>query len=418
MAERSTVSGLYQANKLEVPHNLFSAQERERRWNRIRLAMKEEGLSCLLVDGVGHGVPGPSYVRYVTNSGFANCYVIFPAEGEVTEVVGLRAAVEWIRKVSWAEDIRVGAWAHPKLTWANVIAAKVKELGYENENIGIVGSPSAFYTGWIAHGTYIALQDELPKAKLVAATKLIDDIKIIKSDEEVNMIRKAAEIADKAIEVMAEHAVPGVKESSIYARMVGKMLEEGGEIPQIFLMSSGPNVKQAASYPQHRMLRKGDIILTELFTRYGGYHAHPQQPVAVGEMSPQYELFLEACLESIAEGLRVLRPGRTFGDVTEAMGKPILGRGLYHDHPAYHGVGICQIENPVSIFEGGLEGSKAYKEELLQPLRQVQVQPNMVVALEPMAGSGPKALHIGPTILTTENEPEILTRYGRDIIRV
>ena len=94
---------------MEVPLNLFSAGERDRRWGKIRPTMKEQGLNCLLIDGVGHGVPGPSYARYMTNSDSPNCYAIFPPEGGVTEVVSLRSAVEWIRRVSWAEVIRMGA---------------------------------------------------------------------------------------------------------------------------------------------------------------------------------------------------------------------------------------------------------------------------------------------------------------------
>ena len=89
MTEKDIINPLHDAKKLEVPHSLLSMEEHNRRWNKIRLSMKEQGLSCLIIDGIGF--PGPSYARYVTNSGMWNSYVVFPYEGEVTEVVSLRS---------------------------------------------------------------------------------------------------------------------------------------------------------------------------------------------------------------------------------------------------------------------------------------------------------------------------------------
>jgi Xaa-Pro aminopeptidase len=423
------IPGFYPEGKLEIPQARLSLKERDRRWKLIREEMERQKIDCLVVDGCSgwFGVKGGADVRYITNAGGQwDSYAVFPMRGEPTFIGWSVAMKEWYEKVPWLNDIRVGR-GRLDLALPYVAAGRVKELGYERGNIGLVGLLRALGMGGegaISYVAYKQLCEMLPDAKLKDASTLVSDIAMIKSDEELAMVREAARIADRMIERMVALAKPGVREIEIFAGMIYEALVNGAENPMSLLWASGPEIRQAGFLPQDRMLRRGDVILTEIYTRYGGYWAHPHQPVAVGKIDRVYEECLAACLESIKVGLPSLKPGNTFDKVSKAFGEPILSAGFYHDHPCVHGIGLGAPERPSTISVEGISlptplGKKEVTEkESYEYFGKYEVRPGMVLALEPMACSGRKGIHIGPTVITTDNEPEIITRYGRDMIRV
>ena len=412
------VPDFYPEGRLELPQNLLSLKERDRRWKLVREEMERQKIDCLIIDGLRGSLAAD--VRYITNAGGrSDNYAVFPLAGEPTLIDWFRGIKEWVERLTWVSDIRFGPGAgRPDLAFAYVAAARVKELGYEKGNIGLVG-----LTGLMPYKTYKSISEMLPHAKLVDATSLIFNIRVIKSDEEMIMIREAARIADKMVESMAKTAKPGVKAIDVYADMTREALANGADNLAGTLMSCGPEVRQAGYYPEHRIIREGDVILTEIYISYGGYWGHPHQPVAVGEIDGVYEKCLQACLISIKEGLLSLKPGNTFDKVSKAFGEPILSAGFYHDHPCVHGLGLGRAEAPMTLITEGVKipsplEKEVTEEELYKSLSQWEVKPGMVFALEPMACSGRKGIHIGPTAIITDTGPEIISRYGREMIRV
>lgn len=424
---------LYPEGKLEIPQTRLSLKERDRRWALIREGMERQKLDCLIVDGCSgwFGVKGGAYVRYLTNAGGQfDSYAVFPMKGEPTYISWFRGSKEIEEKLTWVDDIRFGpGLGRPHCAFAYVAAGRVIELGYEKGNIGLVGLLGTLGRegeGTIPYTTYKHLQEILPDAKFSDASKLIQEIAMIKSDEELEMVREAARITDKMIEAMAKTAKPGVRETEIFANMIHVALLNGAENPMPLMMSSGPEVRQAYFIPQERLIQGGDVILTEVYARYGGYWAHPHQPVAVGEIDKIYEECLKACLESIKAGLPYLKPGNTWDKVSKAFRDPIIDAGFYHDHPCVHALGLGLPEKPGTI---GVEGisipspipaklKEVTEEEMYKRLSESEVKPRLVLAIEPMACKGLKGIHIGPTVITTEGDPEIITRYGSEMIRV
>ncbi|MFQ5763149.1 MAG: M24 family metallopeptidase [Candidatus Bathyarchaeia archaeon] len=425
--------------RMEYPASLLTLKERDRRWRAIREEMKKRQLGCLIVYGCVRGsmIAAPN-VRYVTGGDGYECHCVFPIDKDPVHLVWYRAAAEAARKMCWVDDIRVAGGLLPSYALANC----VKDLGYGEGNIGIVGVYDYFHPeGWIPYNTYTYLQKFLPKARFYDVATMMTDIRMVKSDEEIEFAEKAAELGDMAIEVMAGEAKPGAKENQMYADMIHTITRNGGDVGVAgswILMSSGSFIHQAHYFPEHRTLKPGDVILTELYPRFGGYYAHPHQPVFIGRVDRDYELCREAVLESIDAGLKAMVPGATYNEVDEAFGRAIQERGLFHDHCSIHGVGLDSPEPPVTVMERTLPldpkypGYSAHKvpeaapyvERTTKFLAEGKIKPNMVIAVEPMAAKRvegtlfERGVHMGPTVVTTDSRPRMLNRYGRDVIRV
>ena len=247
-----------------------SNEEFDRRHKAIRTFMDEKGLDCLLIAG-GSTVwnRGFTNMRWVT--GHVGCefthfeYVVFPRIGETTIVTfPILVTDPGRRGRPIVEDVR-GA-----LNFAATAADRLKELGYSKGRIGIVtidGQESIPLNQWKV------LTQELPEANFEFVTR--DwwwQVRLIKSEEEIEFLERAAEIGDRMHEAVAEHIQPGMTEADVFAWMHHAMLHHGGDIPTMVLAVSFNMFEGDGNYlhetPHNRVLKKGDIILTEIAPRY------------------------------------------------------------------------------------------------------------------------------------------------------
>lgn len=408
--------------RLELPQ--LSLKERDRRWKAIREAMKTRGLDCLVVTAkADFWGSGAGNVRYICNYG-EDSYCVFPLEGEPTYFMWSRCMEPFIRGYIWVEDVRPGA---PFYNYA--VAERIKELGYEKGNIGIVGLTdfTPLGEGTTPYTFYTSLQKRLSQANFQDATDLLIDIQLVKSPEEVAFIEKAAELGDMAVEVMAREAKAGAKESVIYADMIHEMLVHGSEYPPMIIEMSGPIVRQGAYIPQQRILQSGDVMLAEFYPRYGGYWGHINQPLAIGKIHKDYERCLEVCLESIENGMKSLVPGKLMSEVAQAFEEPVLKAGCYWDAPAIHGLNLAipapplaHIESPNIKVQNSCPGWSFYRVPEFSHISfpDMTIKAGMVFGIEPTAAIGERGIHIGPNVVITETGPRQLSKYGRDLIRV
>ncbi|MCK5642144.1 MAG: aminopeptidase P family N-terminal domain-containing protein, partial [Gammaproteobacteria bacterium] len=159
----------------------LSLEERNRRWLLIRERMVIEGLDCLfLVGNDSHWDMGMANMRYVTHVGSkADGFAVFPIEGD--PVVWAQFPFQHTQSGSryrytqdWVSDIRPFIGPAP-------VASFLKEQGYERATIGLVGMKSAMMTDIIPASTYALIHKELPDARIIDATSLIEYIRMIKS---------------------------------------------------------------------------------------------------------------------------------------------------------------------------------------------------------------------------------------------
>src|SRR5262249_46570911 len=180
-----------------------------------------------------------------------------------------------------------------------------------------------------------ALERLLPHAKFVDASSLLSEMRIVKSEEEIDMLRRAGKIARKVIDAMVSTARPGVPDAAVYAEMIKTQIANGGE-PNVFnLFAAGPvehptnelwhllhGCEQPLT-PSMRPLADGDLIIAEFHTKYGGYRCHTEFTVYVGRKAPKQLLNIwDVSVECLQASKEALVAGRTIKEAIEIIRRP------------------------------------------------------------------------------------------------
>ena len=375
----------------------LSLQERERRWNSVRQKMAQRGLDCLIV----HGDSGKydsmmANIRYLTHIGGhgEEGYAVFPLQGEVTVFI-VYLSIWWMTAQNWVTDVRTGP-----PSWSKSLATCVQEKGLESRKIGLVGMGSMQGYGGLSEGrfplgVYNRLHELLPHATFVPADDILEEMRLIKSAEEISCHEKAAVMGDAAVRAMATAAKPGIKEYQVYSRVIESMMDLGSEHPVMFHWEAGSRVHHAGKFPAWRALEPGDVIVNEISPRYCGYWAHPHQPMSVGKPASIYLELFKVLLEGFHAGFEAMKPGNSLQDVDRAYMGPILKNGYDFLHPCIHGLGLALPEFPFTRMHDLPE---------LVPDDEMRIQPGMVFAYEPMICTSDQRIGIplGDTVVIEE----------------
>ncbi|MDP2643654.1 MAG: M24 family metallopeptidase [Desulfobacterales bacterium] len=397
----------------------LSKKERNRRWQRVRELMRDRGLACLLVFGLKGR---EQFDRYLTNDRTGGI-VVFPLEGDLVHltwtvfdvVAHLESALR--DEESWVRDIRVGATG-------DTVVKVLREKGFDRAAIGTVGLTiygAGEREGYVPYKTWSCILDNLPQADFQEISTAFAQLVAVKSTEELQLVRRAAEIGELAAEAMLQATRPGASESEVYTAAMSQLFlhgANGSTSPYIspMILHSGPdNPSWGAPMwlfrgQPPRVLKKGDIIQAEIFPRYGGLEAQLQMSVALEPLDPVNRKCADIARRSYVAGFKALCPGAAFGDVVHAMEEPLRQAGAWHLTPLVHSL------NPLSWVSGtgvGIEnmpGIEKYKGIGPSPVigADVKVQPSTVWVLEPNACLGRHRVNIGGTVVVTENGPESL----------
>ena len=330
------------AYKVDIPR--LSLEERDRRWARVRKAMAERGLACIVSPpNTGHWELFQADTRYLSSIG-GNCSetaCVFPLESEVMAVV-LNRPEFWAGAQDWVTDMRT-----PKHhMWSSPMVDRLRELKLEGERIGVVGLGGGVRTpeGTISWGLYEKLREALPKATFEDVTVMMGNLRSVKSAEELACMERSTEIVEHGLEVMTEVARPGVPDFEVYANVYGAMMKAGSEVPTMVLWGSGPGEPHDAFLPTRRRLERGDRIDNEIEAKYLGYQSQRVQPAILGE-APAALLNAMDKHRLVFEAARAqLKPGVAFGEVAELVDRiseeqgcqvrlTMHGRGLGEDRP-------------------------------------------------------------------------------------
>jgi Xaa-Pro aminopeptidase len=319
----------------------FSAAEMDRRYELARGLMDEHGLSALVVFGnSGTNRANMANPFWLSNHlDLHHCYLVVPADPgqEAALYTGLTNHVPNAREVS---DVPVIEWGG--YDPAGAVAVRLREVGVTSGRIGLVGVNATFSMG-MPYLHHARLVEELPALELVDVTLPYARLRLRKSEEEVEWLRKAAALTDKAIVALAEGAVPGMSEIELVALGEAAYRPEGG-MPRIMFLRSmamdDPSGCLPAQNPSQRRITVGDVIITEFSASYWGYTGQIQRPIFVGaEPTEPWQRMFDVALESYERIMDVLRPGATEADTIRA-GSVIgeAGYAIYDD--LVHGYGV------------------------------------------------------------------------------
>jgi len=318
----------------------FSLNERDRRWGLLRREMKAAGLDALItLPQQGHWDQFGADTRYMTQIGGFQTEVaaVFPREGEVTAIVrGVNEIEWWGLAQDWVKDIRPS-----RRSYAEPIIERLKELRAERVGViallGLVRAPE----GVVPWGTFEKIRNGLPNLNFNNATDLMQEVRSVKSGEEIACIEKAAEIIGNAIEVLIAHSKSGVRENDLIAEMLKEIVRQGGEpITMLLFGTGGPEVPWAQRVFTTRALKAGDLINTEVEGKYAGYIAQALQPISLGPPSRELQKIYDVTKIIFDKMIKLLKPGLTFGEVVAFYQDQVKTAGYEPDGALLHGRGL------------------------------------------------------------------------------
>ncbi len=163
---------------------------------------------------------------------------------------------------------------------------------------------------------------------LVDASGLVSAIRTVKSPAEIACVRRAAVLADAALDAANLHAGPGIGEAQVLAAMQGAVLEAGGDYPaNPFIVGSGPDALLCRYFSGRRRLGEQDQLTLEFAGVWRQYHACLMRTIVIGPVPDRQRDMHDAALEALAACREALRPGNPVGMVFDAHARVLDRRG-------------------------------------------------------------------------------------------
>ena len=188
---------------------------------------------------------------------------------------------------------------------------KGKNIGVEYEAYGLTGRNALRLNKSLKN--YCSIED---------TSELVTKLRVIKSNEEINYVKKAANLADKALSEVWKHAKAGVSESKILAEMNKVIFEGGGDYPaNEFIIGSGKNALLCRYQAEKQILNSQDQLTIEWAGTYRHYHSAMFRTIPIGKADPKHYKMHEACIETLSNCENKLKPGNKIGEVFDIHAK-------------------------------------------------------------------------------------------------
>ena len=396
------------------PYPRFSIAERNRRWQAVRGLMRRQNLDVIVTpQNSGHSADYQANTRYLTHCGGGepDLAAVFPLEGEVT-AIATSAAPRWPTVQNWTTDVR-----EARRNYGRAIVERLKELNLERGRIGITGLGKVEGTrtpeGTIFYGTWKQIREAFPHAELTDATAILDEVRYIKSNEEIEVLTKSMEINELAIQAEVEAAKIGVKDWEVWAAVHYAMTRNGSELPIHCFWVSGKNPKRTLTRPSMRLLESGDVIINELEASWIGYRSQAVQPVFVEVIDPVQAELIKVQREIFDRVFENLKPGTTVGELSE-LTKSTAEKAAPKTGPAAGARGDLTMHGRGQGDDGPIITPHARSPRQLA----VALRENMVFICKPAAVSadGQHSCQWGDTVVVTKNGGRRLGKRPHELL--
>ena len=369
------------------------------RLDRARKAMARRGIDVL----VAFSDENLQYLSGIVEPSIPVCgALVLPIDREPRMIV-MWLDVEATRRQSHIKDV-VGFYGQVYLKLLKVIEA-LKELSARELVIGIDRIPWASGDVETVKKT---IKDDFPNASFVNASDMLEELRAVKTSEEIALIRKSAEIADCGMEVALEAVKDGVTEIEVAAEAEYAMRKKGSRgFKHQTVVASGRRLFLSHPFASEKKIEKGDVLVVDLGAVYLGYCSDISRTCVVGSSTKAQKDAFEAILGAQSAAFSVLRNNVKMGNVIEEVLKVLREKG-------------CE-KYFTTFATGHLVGLKFEEKPMIRPENsEVKLRSNMVVALlqSPVIAPNIGGLRLEDMSLVTEIGSEILTHCPRELIEV
>tara|TARA_B100000780_G_scaffold42445_1_gene26376 strand:+ start:1183 stop:2334 length:1152 start_codon:yes stop_codon:yes gene_type:complete len=274
---------------------------------------------------------------------------------------------------------------------------KGKKIGIEYEAYGMTGRSALRLNKSLEN--YCEVEDH---------SELITRHRVIKSQEEIIYVKKAAELADKALDEAWKYTKAGASEAKILAEMQKIIFEGGGDYPaNEFIIGSGHNALLCRYQAEKRNLSNKDQLSIEWAGTFKHYHSAMFRTIPIGKADPKHIKMHEACIDALTNCEKNLIPGKTAGDVFDVHAKTFDGLGFNKSRMNACGYSLGSTFSPNWMDWPMLYTGNPYV-----------IQPGNIFFMHMilMDSENELAMNLGETYLVTDNGNERLGKQKLDLV--
>ena len=263
------------------------------------------------------------------------------------------------------------------------------KLGFELGDDQRLGIPANYL---------LRLTEALPKAQIKDGTAALTEMRLIKSPQEIEFMRKACDISMKAYDRCLPQLRPGMTRREVADKLYISMIEEGAHPrhPGFLMLNSSTRYDD-------RRYNKGDRMIADFGACYEGYYGDITRMAIFGPASEEQKKDHRMACDVIQLCFDVMQPDTPIAELSRVANRELVKRGYQAvDSPKRigHGIGMARAEPPS-----------------LNEVEKELHRPGMILALEPKVCSEKSAVHLEEDVLITERGPEFLTT-GREELRI
>ncbi|MFA9557897.1 M24 family metallopeptidase [Evansella sp. AB-rgal1] len=382
---------------------MFEYQERLRK-TKERMAIR--GIEVLLVTD-------PANMNYLSGYDAWSFYV-----HQMLIVIDEEPQPIWVGRYLDANGAKAKTWLHEENVIPypdyyvhssefhpmDFISDILKQKGHGKKNIG-VEMDNYYFTA----KAYEQLKKNLPNANFKDGDLLVNFVRLIKSDQEIEYMKRAAKIAELAMYKGSESIQVGVRECDVAAQIYYQMLsgteEYGGDYPSIVpLLPSGDDTSIPHLTWTDRKFKEGDAVIIELAGCYKRYHVPLARTVTIGTPSKELEKIAPIVTEGMDDVLSSIKPGMTCSEVEQIWHNSISKRGFEKEARLGYSIGLNYPP------DWGEHTASLRRED------DTILQPNMTFHFIPALWFDKYGIEISESFRVTEDGCEPFTTYPRDLI--
>ena len=291
-------------------------------------------------------------VRYLSEywPTFEASAVFVPVDGEAVLLVGPESEIYAahrgvVKNIEKMIEYRESAEPEcPGMTFKNYqdIVAQYTPMG-RIKKLGIVG--------WAVTPlpVYMSLKEQLPEVELVKADATLLPLRFVKSENELDCMRKAYAIAELAVEAILNEIVLGMTELQVIGIAQREIYKHGGEYEGHSLYCfCGASTNNAISRPTHNKIVANEVIQLNIGARVSGYSSSVGLPISIGPLSEWKKELINFGLEAHLKTIDMMSAGKPAGEVVKDYEAWVKERG-YEKYMLYgpcHSIGMMEVEQP------------------------------------------------------------------------
>lgn len=384
----------------------FSISEFAERLTKTRQRMSEAGVDMLLVTD-------PANMNYLTGYDAWSFYVhqllIVMLDEEQPIWVGRGQDASAALKTTWLNEDHIIPYAdhyvqstvrHPMDFVCDLLKARKRD----KQKIAV--ELDAYY---FTAKSYLQLTQNLPEATFKDGTNMVNWVRIIKSEREIQFIKQAAKISEKAMQVAFDTINEGVRECDVVAEISHAQIsgteDFGGDYPSIVpLLPTGDKTSASHLTWTDDRFKHGDPVIIELAGCYKRYHAPLARTAVIGMPTENMRYVSDVVVEGINAALDAVKPGVTCEELEMVWRRVIEKSGIKKESRMGYSMGL---NYPPDWGEHTAS---------LRPGDRTVLEPNMTFHLIPGIWMDNMGVEISESFRVTENGCEILAEFPRELM--